>query len=341
MNLYHLRYFVTLAHLEHYTKAADVLAITQPSLSHAISSLETELGIKLFKKNGRNVALTSFGRSFLADAEEVLNRLDTSVGSLQLAGKGEGRIDLAFLRTLGTDFVPKIIRKFLDANEDKKIDFNLHCDKVITEEILTGLKEQKYDIGFCSKISNEPLIEFTPVAKQDLVVIVPTDHPLASRTEVHLKDTLEYKQIIYKKGSGLRHIVDELFKSIGATPDVAYEIAEDQVAAGFVANGFGICIAPDLPIMHSLDLKILPLVSPSWQRNFLYGSSEGCLPSACGGSLPPVCPVIPVPAGLGLPDKLTVFRLGPQALASLILHPAEPFHENVCIQCLLVPLSCR
>ena len=50
--------------------------------------------------------------------------------------------------------------------------------------------------------------------------------------------------------------------------DVAFEIDEDQVAAGFVANDFGICIAPDIPILHSLDLKILPLVSPSWQRNF-------------------------------------------------------------------------
>ena len=65
MNLYHLRYFVTLAHLEHYTKAADVLAITQPSLSHAISSLEEELGVKLFEKNGRNVSLTKYGKSFL------------------------------------------------------------------------------------------------------------------------------------------------------------------------------------------------------------------------------------------------------------------------------------
>lgn len=268
MNLYHLRYFVTLAHLEHYTKAADRLSITQPSLSHAIASLETELGVKLFKKNGRNVVLTSFGHSFLKDAEEILNRLDASVGNLQLAGKGEGRIDLAFLRTLGTDFVPKILRKYLNANEDKKIDFRLHCDKVITEEILTGLKEQKYDIGFCSKISDEPLIEFYPVAKQDLVVLVPTDHPLASKDQVHLKDTLEYKQIIFKKGSGLRHIVDQLFESIGAEPEVSYEIAEDQVAAGFAANGFGICIAPDLPVIHSLDLKVLPLVSPSWQRNF-------------------------------------------------------------------------
>ena len=255
MNLYHLRYFVTLAHLEHYTKAADVLAITQPSLSHAISSLEEELGVKLFEKNGRNVSLTKYGKTFLGDVEETLNRLDSSVNGLQLAGKGEGQIDVAFLRTLGVDFVPKIIRNFLNANEGKQINLNLFCDK-------------KYDIGFCSKFDDEPLIEFIPVAKQDLVVIVPPGHPLAEKSEIHLEETLPYKQIIFKKRSGLRQIIDQLFKSIGQYPDVAFEIDEDQVAAGFVANDFGICIAPDIPILHSLDLKILPLVSPSWQRNF-------------------------------------------------------------------------
>ncbi len=181
MNLYHLRYFVTLAHLEHYTKAADVLAITQPSLSHAISSLEEELGVKLFEKNGRNVSLTKYGKSFLEDVEQTLNRLDSSVNGLQLAGKGEGQIDVAFLRTLGVDFMPKIIRSFLNANKGKQIHFNLFCDKVLTGDILTGLKEKKYDIGFCSKFDDEPLIEFIPVAKQDLVVIVPPEHPLAEK----------------------------------------------------------------------------------------------------------------------------------------------------------------
>ena len=252
MNLYHLRYFVTLAHLEHYTKAADVLAITQPSLSHAISSLEEELGVKLFEKNGRNVSLTKYGKSFLEDVEQTLNRLDSSVNGLQLAGKGEGQIDVAFL----------------NANKGKQIHFNLFCDKVLTGDILTGLKEKKYDIGFCSKFDDEPLIEFIPVAKQDLVVIVPPEHPLAEKSEIHLEETLPYKQIIFKKRSGLRQIIDQLFKSIGQYPDVAFEIDEDQVAAGFVANDFGICIAPDIPILHSLNLKILPLVSPSWQRNF-------------------------------------------------------------------------
>ena len=63
---------------------------TQPSLSHAISSLEEELGVKLFEKNGRNVSLTKYGKTFLGDVEETLNRLDSSVNGLQLAGKGEG-----------------------------------------------------------------------------------------------------------------------------------------------------------------------------------------------------------------------------------------------------------
>ena len=99
-------------------------------------------------------------------------------------------------------------------------------------------------------------------------MIVPLDHPLAVKDEIRLEDTIPYKQIIFKKRSGLRQIIDGLFECIGQTPDVAYEIDEDQVAAGFVSNGFGICIAPNIPILQSLNVKILPLVSPSWQRNF-------------------------------------------------------------------------
>ena len=85
MNLFYLRYFVTLAHVKHYTKAAQQLCITQPSLSHAIAQMEKELGVPLFEKNGRNTLLTPFGREFLACAEHTLStaqcpwfRTDTS-----------------------------------------------------------------------------------------------------------------------------------------------------------------------------------------------------------------------------------------------------------------------
>lgn len=123
-------------------------------------------------------------------------------------------------------------------------------------------------MGFCSKMDNEPLIEFTPIAHQELVVITPPDHPLASKGSMVLEETLPYGQIIFKKGTGLLVIVDGLFRSIDAQPDVVYEIDENQVAAGFVANKSGICIVPDIPLLQSLDIKILPLMTPSWQRDF-------------------------------------------------------------------------
>ena len=83
MNLYHLKYFVTLAHLEHYTKAAEQLSITQPSLSHAIASLEREINIRLFEKEGRNVVLTRAGKNFLTDIEKALALIDESINSIR------------------------------------------------------------------------------------------------------------------------------------------------------------------------------------------------------------------------------------------------------------------
>ena len=131
MNLYHLRYFVTLAHLEHYTKAAELLSITQPSLSHAISSLENELGVKLFEKEGRNVVLTKCGRAFLEDVEQSLSILDSSVNKLQMTGSGEGQIDIAVLRTLSTQLVPGLVRNYIKEHPKQNIDFRFHNSTVL------------------------------------------------------------------------------------------------------------------------------------------------------------------------------------------------------------------
>lgn len=148
MNLYHLRYFATLAHLEHYTKAAEILSITQPSLSHAIASLEKELGVKLFEKEGRNVVLTKCGQAFLIDVEQALDMIDSSVNKLQMTGRGEGRIDIVELRTLSSTVVPGFVKGFLDSTPDKKIDFYFHSSTGLTSDMIQGLKDRKYDMHF-------------------------------------------------------------------------------------------------------------------------------------------------------------------------------------------------
>ncbi|WP_368490260.1 LysR family transcriptional regulator [Clostridium sp. BJN0013] len=266
MNLYHLRYFVTLAHLEHYTKAAEELMITQPSLSHAIALLGKELGVSLFEKDGRNVVLTKYGKMFLSDVEKALEILDSSVKTLKMIGNGEGTIELAFLRTLGTDFVPGITRDFLQANRGKSVKFNFHTG--VTGDIIEGLKARKYDIAFCSKMEDDQSIEFTPVATQELVLIVPTNHPLADRDTIDLVDTISYPQIFFTKKSGLRPIVDNLFAQIGKMPEIAYEVEEDQVIAGLVSKNFGIAVSPNMPMLNSMDLKVIEITNPSWERMF-------------------------------------------------------------------------
>ena len=149
MNLSQLQYFKTLAKEEHYTRAAQILSITQPSLSHAIAQLEQELGTRLFEKKGRNVVLTRYGKIFLPYVEESLKVLEEGVQrTKELNGSKEGMIHLAYIYTLGSTFVPKMVRRFLDAYPDYHIEF--HFIVGTTGDILEGLKNDRYDMVFSS-----------------------------------------------------------------------------------------------------------------------------------------------------------------------------------------------
>ena len=268
MNLNQLNYFVTLAHMEHYTKAAEKLSITQPSLSHAISMLETELQTPLFEKRGRNVALTKYGKIFLEYVEEALHTLESGIKKTRaLTGETSGVIDLAYIFTLGTEFVPGLVSAFIREHEGWDIKFQFTVGN--TSDIIQGLKDEKYDIAFCSRKENETEIEFIPVGKEKLVIVVPKGHPLADRKAVRLEDTLAYPYVYFTKNSGLRTTIDNLFAKTGESPQIAYEIVEDGSMAGLVAQNFGIAIMPEVPILKNLNVEVLDIASPSYDR-FIY-----------------------------------------------------------------------
>lgn len=268
MNLYHLRYFVTLAHLEHYTRAAELLSITQPSLSHAISSLEKELGIKLFEKEGRNVVLTKCGQAFLGDVEQALDILDSSISSLQMTGSGEGLIDIGVLRTLSTNLVPNIVRSYLDSHPHRQVDFRFFNSTGLTPDLIAELKERKYDIAFCSMMENEPTVEFIPIARQELVLIVPKGHPLEGRDNINLAESLDYPLIGFSKRSGLRPIIDKLYEQCGSIPKYAYEVEEDHAVAGLAGANFGTAVVPNMPILNYMPVSVIHIAEPSWERMF-------------------------------------------------------------------------
>ena len=272
MNLPQLRYFVELAHTQHFTRAAERLCITQPSLSHAITQLENELGVPLFERTGRATALTHYGEQFLSCVQQTLTTLDEGVDALQRVARGEGLIRLGLLRTLGVEFVPKLAARFLAANPDKDIRFTFNTG--VTQQLLEELLANRFDLVFCSQPPAELRLTAAPVSRQDLVLIVPRSHPLANLHTVDLADTLPYPQVFFSKGSGMRDIVDDLFAKIGGTPQIAYETEEDQVIAGLVAQGFGISVVPYMELLLRLDVKILQIDRPVWERNFYLVSND-------------------------------------------------------------------
>jgi DNA-binding transcriptional LysR family regulator len=265
MNLNHLYYFKTLARVEHYTRAAQELSITQPSLSHAISSLEEELGTYLFEKKGRRVVLTKYGKLFLDYVTTSLDTLEIGVKKTRaMTSESSGIIDIGYIFTLGSRFIPRLAKNFLEEQKGKQIDFTF--SQGITEQIIEGLKEEKYDIVFCSQMISEKEIEFIPIVQEEIKLVVSKDHPLAGREEVYLSETLEYEQIYFRKGSGFRNFLDHEFEKLGQMPKISYEVEEDSAMAGLVESGFGIAVMPDIPMLDMMEVSVIPIKEPKIKR---------------------------------------------------------------------------
>lgn len=272
MNLIHLRYFVELAHTHHYTRAAQNLCITQPSLSHAIAKLEEELGVPLFEKTGKNTVLTAFGAQFLNSAESALKTLDDGIDTLQCVARGEGLIRLGFVRPLGVNFIPSLAQRFLLANPKRDIRFTFQTG--VTQNLVDGLNAHHYDLIFSSNPQKEADLHSVVVNREKLVLIVPKHHELAAFDSVDLEQTLPYPYVYFAESSGIRYEVDRMFQKIGKQPRIAYEIVEDQVTAGLVAHNFGIAIVPEMEVLSSLDVKVLEITRPIEKRSIYMVSSN-------------------------------------------------------------------
>ena len=265
MNLNHLCYFRTLAKLEHYTKAAEELSITQPSLSHAISSLERDLGTYLFEKQGRNVKLTKHGKMYLEYVDKALSELEKGEKKIkELNNISTGTVELGYIYTLGPKFIPSLIKSFTDNKKNENIKFLF--GQGTTKELIKGLKEERYDMIFCSMIEGEDDIEFIPVTNEELVVIVSNDHPLADNDYIDLKMIEEYPFIGFSEKSGIRPLINKLFNEIELKPNIICEVEEDNSIFGLVEINYGVSVVPNISSLKHYNIKALPIINPKHER---------------------------------------------------------------------------
>lgn len=265
MNLNQLYYFRTVAHLQHFRQAAQELNISQPSLSYAISSLESELGTYLFEKQGRNVSLTKYGKLYLEYVEQALDTLELGEKKLrQVTSSSKGHIDIAYISPLASSYIPKKVRNFLDLENNSGITFTFR--QGITKDLITGLKNSKYDLIFCSYIENEPDLVFELLFEDELVVITPKDHPLSKYDCIDLKDIETYPLVVYGKETALGKYSKKLFDSISLKPNIICEGEDENGIYGLVAEGFGIALVARTIELKNFDVKQIKVTNPKCPR---------------------------------------------------------------------------
>ncbi|QFY86908.1 LysR family transcriptional regulator [Bacillus subtilis] len=253
-----LEYFQTLARMQHVTKAAKSLSITQPALSRSIARLENHLGVPLFDRQGRSISLNQYGHIFLRRVQAMMKEYTEGKEEIQaLLKPDQGVVSLGFLHTLGTTLVPDLIGSF--QQEYPNIAFQLKQNH--SYWLLERLKSGDLDLCLLASIKPEDPIQWIKLWSEELFVFVPNDHPLASRESITLNEIAGERFILLKKGYALRMTVDELFEKANIQPNIMFEGEESATAAGFVAAGLGISILPDL---KGLDQSKITKIRVSW-----------------------------------------------------------------------------
>lgn len=264
MNIDHLRYFLVLSQELHYGRAAQRLNISQSGLSHAICTLEKELGAPLFEKSGRGVVLGRYGQLLLPTAKEILSRSENCIHSFQMIQKGTGVIRLRTIPLLIIPTVTALARRFLE--HEPGCDFAFSTG--MSSEVYRDLKERRIDVGFCSKTYPDPEIEYAPILRCSMIVAVPLDHPLAARESVTLEETLAFPHIAYSWLSGQRDIIDPLFDPVREKWNIAYEVEDANFIVELVAQGFGLAVMLRTPPVFREDIKLLRLTAPEVACDF-------------------------------------------------------------------------
>lgn len=257
MTLLQLQYFQTLAQNLHYTKTAEQLHISQPSLSYTIREMENELGVKLFVTKNRKVELTDYGRCLLPYVDQILALLNEGTRAVaSMAANAPEIVRIGYFHSISTSLIPTLIGKFSSAEEGNgKISFQF--TETSSYDVLSRLRDGKLDLGMT--LHRADWAAAIPIMKQPLYLCVPTGHPLADREDVRFSDFAKEPQIMMETGSNVRENMDALYAASGMKPNVVFEVQECSTALKYVGLGFGVSVLAGISDVDPKKVRVLPI----------------------------------------------------------------------------------
>lgn len=258
MNLQHLRYFLAVARTGGFTPAARQLDVTQPTISIAVAELEKSMGVQLFNRDNRHVALTTEGRLLLSYAVQVEDLLEEASERLQRndlepgGGFQFGAVDAAVIYLL-----PEILKEYRRRYPSVVLKTQVAPSRYLIDDLLM----QHSEFALIHLPYTHPKIDSVPIYRDDMPLVVGPAHRFARCESVALAEVVAEPLILFHPDSISRKVIDEKFAQSGLVPGAVMELRSPEAMRKLVEAGMGISFLPRLTIGESLASGALTTVA--------------------------------------------------------------------------------
>lgn len=272
--LHQLRVFETVARQGSFTKAAEELFITQPTVSSQVKQLTQTVGLPLFEQIGKQVYLTEAGKDLLMTCREMFDLLDNfEMKVADLKGTKQGRLRLAMVTT-AKYFMPRLVGSF--CQEYPGIDLSLEVTN--RQNLIRRMLENQDDLYILSLLPEEVDLRAKRFLDNPLVVVARRDHPWAGETNIPIARLKEESFIMREQGSGTRRTVQKLFAKHKVAVKVRLELGSNEAIKQAIAGGLGISVLSKHALLSdglngeltTLDIQHFPIHN-NWYVAYLTG----------------------------------------------------------------------
>lgn len=242
VNIRQLRSFIVVSQLKSFTRAADTLNLTQPTLTVQIRRLEEALDVKLLDRNTRKVSLTRLGKALLPAFQRMLQDLDTVISDTRdLAAMRRGMVRIAALPSFAASILPGIISSFRIAHSGASFSIR----DAVASQILAMVCNEEVDIAIMGGRHRHPDVETLFEKQERLMAVFPVSHELASFRAISLDDLSAYPIVMLHPSTSVRKIVEDAFAHTALPIKVSCEATYMMTAVGMVSAGLGVTILPE------------------------------------------------------------------------------------------------
>lgn len=236
-----LEQFVTVARAKNFTRAAEELHLSQSALSRSIQKLEDQLGQPLFDRKPREVVLTDLGELLLERAREILQLVEDTFSMISEADR-HGRIRLGAIPTIAPYFLPGLLRTFSGAHPD----ISVVVQEDTTDNLIRRCSHGEIDLAILALPVIAKYLEIEPLFDEELLLVIPRDHPLASRKEITPEAVEELPFVMLNEAHCLSENIASYCRKQSVQPVTVERISQLATVQELVALEHGISIVPEM-----------------------------------------------------------------------------------------------